>query len=80
MTVATGTAGDIDLAISLGEVKQILEHLGVVSISGLPDGLAIAGITFPDATTLRIRVFNPTAGDITVSAGSVSASVLVKAV
>ncbi len=79
VTVTAGGANNVDLTISLGKVQRILDHLAVVSVSGLPDGAVLAGFSFPDVTTLRLRVFNPTEADVTVSAGSVSAEVLVKA-
>ena len=78
-SVAATSAADIDLTISLGKVKKILDHLAVTQISGLPDGVVLAGYSFPSETTLRLRVYNPTSADITVTAGSVSAEVLVKA-
>ena len=80
VTVSSGGATNVDLTISLGVVNTILENLSVVSVSGLPDGVVVAGWSFPSSTTLRLRVFNPTASDVTVTAGSVSATVLSKAV
>ena len=78
-TVGTGAAANVDLTISLGKVKKILDHLAVTQISGLPDGVVLAGYSFPSETTLRLRVYNPTGADISVTAGSVSAEVLAKA-
>ena len=79
VSVGAGAAADVDLTIpaSYFVVKKIL---GLTSVSGLPDGLAIAGVSYPDLSTVRVRVLNTTTAAITVSAGSVTASVQVLAV
>ena len=77
-SVDATSAADIDLTISLGKVKKILDHLAVAKISGLPDGVVLVGFT-PSDTTLTLRVYNTTSAAVTITAGSVSAEVLVKA-
>jgi len=79
VTVSAGDTANVDLTISVGVVSRILQNLGVKSISGLPVGVVIAGFTFPNTTTLRLVIYNPTTSAVTVTADSVSADVLVKA-
>jgi len=78
VTVTAGGAANVDLTIgtSMYNVKAIE---ALVSVSGLPDGAVLAGVSYPDLSTVRLRVFNPTGADVTVSAGSVTAYVLAKA-
>ncbi len=78
VSVATGAAADVDLTVAANPAL-IKEILGLKSISGLPDGIVLAGITCPNLNTIRVRVYNPTGGAITIAAGAVSASVLAKA-
>ncbi|MFQ6075627.1 MAG: hypothetical protein ACE5Z5_05785 [Candidatus Bathyarchaeia archaeon] len=70
--VGAGAAADVDLAVG-APPSTILEVLSLKDVSGLPDGVVLAGITYPDVGTVRLRVFNPTAGAITVTADSVTA-------
>jgi len=78
VTVTAGDHANVDLTVSVGVISRVLKALGVKSISGLPTGAVIEGYSFTNETTLRIVVFNPTGSDITVTADSVSATVLVK--
>jgi len=79
VTVASGSTANVDLTISRGPVSKILEHLAVKELSGLPTGVVPAGFSYPNSTTLRIVAYNPTTAAVTVTSGSVSAKVLVKA-
>jgi len=65
--VATGAAGDV--AISISEPK--LYKAAIAKISGLPAGVVLAGFEISD-TAITLHCFNPTAADVTVTAGSVS--------
>jgi len=78
VSVAAGAAADVDLTVAANPAK-IVKILGITSIAGLPSGIVLAGVTYPTLTTIRLRVFNPTASAITVTANSVSATILAKA-
>lgn len=80
VTVSAGGAANVDLSVGAHEASRILSILGLKSVSGLPDGAVLQSVSFPNLSTVRLRVFNPTTSDITVSADSVSAEILVKAV
>ncbi len=73
-----GSSANIDLTISPNPAN-IVGVLGIRSISGLPSGIALVGISYPSPGTVRITVYNVTTSDITVSAGSVSATLICKA-
>jgi hypothetical protein len=78
VSVGAGAAADVDLTVaaSPASIKKIL---ALKSISGLPDGIVLVGVTYPTSTTVRVRVFNHTAAAISIAANSVTASVLAKA-
>jgi lipid-binding SYLF domain-containing protein len=78
VAVSAGAAANVDLTVSANPA-QIKEILAVQSVSGLPDGVVLVGFSFPNISTLRLRVFNPTSTDKTVTAGSVSAVITAKA-
>jgi hypothetical protein len=78
VSVSAGTAANVDLTVAANPAS-IKEILALKSVSGLPDGIVLVGVSYPDLTTVRIRVFNHTTGSITITAGSVSASVIAKA-
>jgi len=80
VTVAGGAMGNIDLKLQPSKLNNVLKVLGVKSISGLPDNVLLAGFSFPDNSTLRLRVKNTASGDVTVSANSVTAEVLVEGI
>jgi len=80
VTVAAGAAGNVDISLPIGILSRILEPYAVKSITGIPDGVVLVQFSFPDPTTLRVRVFNTTAAAITITAGSITAEVLVKGV
>ena len=77
--VGTGLSADIDLPIIAGPVID-REILGLKSIDGLPDGIVLQNITYPDLKTVRLRVRNHTGAVITINANAVTAVVLAKAV
>ncbi len=76
-TVNGGAAGNVDLTVAANPAI-IREILGLKSITGLPDGIVLVGVTYPNLATVRISVFNPTTTNITISANTVSASVLAR--
>jgi hypothetical protein len=78
VNVAAGATANIDLAVSANPAS-IKELIAIATIAGLPTGLAIAGISFPNTSTVRIVVFNPTSSAVTVTANSVTATVLASA-
>jgi hypothetical protein len=78
VSVAAGASADIDLAIAANPAN-IKEILAFKSVTGLPDGIELVGISYPALSTVRVRVRNGTAAAITIAAGSVSASILARA-
>lgn len=76
--VGAGANANVDLTISANPAV-IREILGLKSISGLPDGIVLVGITYPDTSTVRIRVLNHSTSTVSITANSVSASILCKA-
>jgi len=77
-SVAATTAANVDLTIAANPAK-ILAIEALKSISGLPSGVVLVGITYPDLATVRITVYNTTAAAVTIAAGSISAEILAKA-
>jgi len=77
-SVAAGAAANIDLVVQPNPAV-IRKILGFTSVSGLPDGLVLEYVTYPDIATVRVRVFNPTAAAISVAANAVTATILAKA-
>ena len=75
--VTAGAAADISLAVE-DSPHNILEIIAVKRISGLPDGVVLAGWS-ATADAVTLRVFNPTAGNIDVTADSVTVELLAKA-
>ena len=78
VTVTSGAAANVDLTVG-SNPAQIREILAVQSVSGLADGVVLVGFSFPTTSTLRLRVFNPTSTDKTVTANSVTAVIIAKA-
>jgi hypothetical protein len=78
VSISGGAAANVDLTVG-SNPAQIREILAVQSVSGLADGVVLVGFSFPNISTLRLRVFNPTAGGKTVTANSVSAVIIAKA-
>jgi hypothetical protein len=79
VSVSAGTAANVDLPIATPPFI-IQEILSLKSIAGLPDGIVLVGVSYPNLSTVRVRVFNPTAAGISITANSVTASILVQAV
>jgi len=75
VTVTSGAANDVTIPISPSRIK-VKEVIGVAKIDGVPDGLAIAGVV-PSTSQVVLRLFNPTASDVTVTAGSITVEVSV---
>jgi len=80
VSVGATAAADVDISIPVRTLSRILENLALVSLTGIPDGVVLVGFSFPDVGTLRIRVFNTTGAAITITAGSITATVLSKGV
>jgi len=78
VAVSAGAAANVDLTVAANPAL-IKEILALKSVSGLPDGVVLASVSYPSLTTIRLRVFNPTTTDITVTANSVTAEIIAKA-
>jgi len=78
VVVSAGGAANVDLTVAANPAV-IKEIIGLVSISGVVDGVVLEGMSYPNLSTVRLRVFNPTATDKTVTANSVTATILAKA-
>lgn len=78
VSVGAGAAANVDLAVSANPAV-IREVLGFRSVSGLPDGIVLVGVSYPDISTVRIRVLNHATASIQITANSVTASILCKA-
>jgi hypothetical protein len=77
-SVAAGASADVDLTVAAGPAN-VKKLLALGSITGLPDGIVLAGVSYPSPTTVRVRVHNVTTAAITITAGSVSATVIARA-
>ena len=76
-SVTTGSSATITLSYTdLGGIKKIIDVVGLVSVSGLPDGVVIEGIT-AGTSNVTVKVRNTTGGDVTVTANSVTVTVRV---
>jgi hypothetical protein len=78
VSVGAGAAADVDLTVSANPAS-IKAILALGSVSGLPTGIVLVGVSYPNLSTVRIRVYNPTTSSINVTANSVSATVLARA-
>jgi hypothetical protein len=78
VSVDAGAAADVDLTVAANPAN-IREILALKSVTGLPDGIVLVGVTYPDLATVRVRVLNHSAAAITIAAGSVSAVIMAKA-
>ena len=70
-SIANASAGTITLSLQPGNFK-INNILGVLQISGIPNGVAVSGFSV-SGTNVNVVVFNATSGTITVNANSVTA-------
>lgn len=77
-SVTAGSAANINLAVQT-TAAIVRDFLSLSSLSGLPDGVVLVGVSYPDLSTVRVRVFNPTGSNINVTANSVTATLLAKA-
>ena len=76
VVVAAGGTADLVFDVA-SETGRDIAYAGVESITGLPAGIVIAGITFnKTAKTLTVTVQNTTGADVTITANSVSVSVV----
>lgn len=74
VSVAAGGTANVDITIT-SQLSSLMS--GAVSrVTGLPTGVAIAGLQVVDTSTLRIVAYNPTAAAVTVTANSVTAEAL----
>ena len=81
ITISSGTAGTITLSLSgVSGARRISDYLGLLSITGLPAGVVVTGFEI-DATKNEVTVFvyNTSGSDVTVTAGSVTATAVVLA-
>jgi len=78
VSVGAGAVADVDLTV-VANPAVVREILGLRSLTGLPSGIVLVGVSYPNVNTVRIRVHNVTAAAITITAGSVTATVLAKA-
>ena len=76
-TVGTGAVANIDLAVAPGRAV-VMSVLGVRTVEGVPDGLVLMGVSYPDVKTVRITVKNVSGAALTVAANAVTATVLAK--
>ena len=79
VNVGPGAAANLDLDISIAKIQQILDHLAATQISGVPDGLALANVSFPVTGSMRLRVFNPTTATVSVGIDAVTSELLAMA-
>jgi len=79
VSVGAGAAANVDLVVQANPAK-ILAIEALKSLSGLPDGIVLVGVTYPDLSTVRIRCFNHTTAAISIAANSVTAEILAKGV
>jgi hypothetical protein len=79
VSVAAGSSATVNLAVVAGPAN-VLAILGLQSVSGLPSGVVLSGVSYPDVNTVSLTVYNPTAAAVSVGAGAVTATVLAKAV
>jgi len=76
-TITAGGTANISISIG-GESPRNILYAGVESISGLPTDVYIAGISVDkSAKTLTITLVNTGAADVTISAGSLSLTIVV---
>ena len=76
--VAVGAGAGADVAIPLSPSLSNVSHAGVIQISGLPNNIGVGNVTVaPDGSSVTLHCVNPTAADITVTADSVTVTVLV---
>jgi len=74
VTVTAGAASNVTISISPSiKAKEVI---GVAKIDGVPDGVVLARVV-PSTSQVVLRLFNPTASDVTVSAGSITIEVFV---
>jgi hypothetical protein len=78
VSVNAGSAANVDLTVSANPAN-IREILALKSIGGLPDGIVLVSVSYPNISTIRLRVFNTTGSSIDINANSVSATILARA-
>jgi len=74
ITVTAGSASDI--AIPITSNIRPLAVLAVAKIDGVTDGLVPVRVV-PGTSSVTVRLFNPTAGDLTQNANTLTIEVLV---
>jgi len=75
-SVSAGSEVDIDLSVRPGIQSGVINVLAVREITGLVAGVVIKGISVVSPTTIRITVRNVTTAAVTVTANSVTTTVL----
>ena len=77
-TVGAGASATVALSYAASEASKILRALGIAAVAGLPDGVVLEGFS-ADESGVSLKVRNTTGSDVTLSANSLSATVLVEA-
>jgi len=78
-TVTAGSTGSITLQITL-DINRNPINAGIASISGLPSGVYITSFSIdPNNRVVNVGLYNSNSSDVTITAGSVSAVLLVEA-
>lgn len=75
VTVTAGSQANVDIAVPMFELGRKNEALAVKSIEGLPNNIVLVGFSWPTLDTLRLRVFNHSGTNVTVTANSVTVTV-----
>jgi len=76
VTIANGGTGEVTVSIA-GESPRDILYAGVESITGLPGGVYIAGISVDKtAKTLTLTLYNGSGGDVTITANSLTITVV----
>lgn len=78
VSVPATSPADVDITLAANPAR-IVEVLGLRSLTGLPSGVVLVGVSYPALNTVRIRVYNTTGSAVNITAGSVSATVVCKA-
>lgn len=73
-SIANASAGTITLSLQPGNFK-INNILGVLQISGIPNGVAVSGFSV-SGTNVNVVVYNATSAAVTINANSVTAELL----
>lgn len=76
--ISVASAGNVSISISSN--YTLLSVVAVKSVSGLPDGVVLNGISITGTSTVTLKLYNTTGSDATVTANSVTVELLAKAI